>query len=87
MVRPVVMIPAPPSVLVPALCRRLPLVLNVAEAGVLAGMSRRTAYRAVHNGGFPVMRVGERLRVPAVTLLEQLGLALVAPLDAAGRSA
>jgi hypothetical protein len=68
---------APPVgavVFVPALGRSLPLLLDVPEAGALAGLSRYASYRAAQDGGLPVLRVGQRLRVPTGSWLDLLGL-------------
>ena len=55
----------------------LPPTISVERAGKLLGISRRTAYRAVHRGEIPVLRVGRRLLVPSSKLLEMLGLSSV----------
>jgi hypothetical protein len=70
---------APPAgalIHVPALGRDLPLLLDVPDAGRLAGLSRYASYRAAEDGTMPTLRLGERrLRVPTGTWLDRLGLA------------
>lgn len=62
-------------VYVPALDQELPLLLNVEEAGALAGLSRFAAYRAVNEGAIPSFPIGERrIRVPTAAWLDVLGL-------------
>lgn len=68
---------APPTgahVFVPALAISLPLLLDVPDAGRLAGLSRYASYRAAGDGGLPTLRVGQRLRVPTGPWLDRLGL-------------
>jgi excisionase family DNA binding protein len=38
--------------------------MSVPEAGRLLGVSRETAYKAVHAGQIPALRIGKRLVVP-----------------------
>jgi excisionase family DNA binding protein len=45
------------------------LVLTVAEAGHLLGISRAFAYELVARGDLPVIRLGRRRLVPKVALL------------------
>ena len=40
------------------------LTLTVEEAGKALGVSRMTAYAAVHSGQIPSIRIGRRLLVP-----------------------
>ena len=49
------------------------LVLTVAEAGELLGISRAFAYELVARGELPVVRLGRRRLVPKVALLALLG--------------
>src|SRR4051794_12559424 len=60
--------PAAPAsnalVRVPDLGLSLPLLLDVPDAGALAGMSRWASYRAATDGTIPTLKVGNRLRVP-----------------------
>lgn len=49
------------------------LVLSVAEAGELLGLSRAFAYELVARGELPVVRFGRRIVVPKAALLELLG--------------
>jgi excisionase family DNA binding protein len=51
------------------------LVLTVAEAGELLGLSRAFAYELVARGELPVVRFGRRIVVPKAALLELLGSA------------
>jgi len=50
------------------------LVLTVAEAGQLLGISRAFAYELIARGELPVIRLGRRVVVPKVALLEMVGL-------------
>lgn len=50
----------------------LPPTMTVAEAGELLGISRRSAYRAVERGELPALRLGRRLVIPSLKLLELL---------------
>ena len=49
------------------------LVYTVSEAGELLGISRAFAYELVARGELPVIRLGRRLLVPKVALLELVG--------------
>lgn len=60
---------------VPALGLDLPVLMEVPEAGALGGFSRYASYRAAREGALPTLRIGQRLRVPTATWLDQLGLA------------
>ena len=42
----------------------VPLVIDVAEAGRLLGLSRNSAYAAVAGGELPSLKVGRRILVP-----------------------
>lgn len=57
----------------------LPPTMTVAEAGELLGISRRSAYRAVERGDLPALRLGRRLVVPSLKLLELLGVNPLSP--------
>jgi excisionase family DNA binding protein len=50
------------------------LVLTVAEAGELLGISRAFAYELVARGELPVIRLGRRVVVPKVALLALVGV-------------
>jgi excisionase family DNA binding protein len=50
------------------------LVLTVAEAGQLLGISRAFAYELVARGELPVIRLGRRIVVPKAALLAMVGL-------------
>jgi excisionase family DNA binding protein len=46
---------------------------TVDEAARMLGISRASAFQAVHAGGLPVVRIGRRLLVPRNQLLALLG--------------
>jgi excisionase family DNA binding protein len=50
------------------------LALTVTEAASILGISRALAYELVARGELPSIRLGRRLVVPKVALLEMLGL-------------
>ena len=50
------------------------LALTVTEAAEVLGISRALAYELVARGDLPSIRLGRRLVVPKVALLEMLGL-------------
>jgi excisionase family DNA binding protein len=50
------------------------LALTVTEAAELLGISRALAYELVARNELPSIRLGRRLVVPKVALLEMLGL-------------
>ena len=52
------------------------LVLTVAEAGELLGISRAFAYELVGRGELPVIRLGRRIVVPKAALLAMVDLTL-----------
>jgi excisionase family DNA binding protein len=54
------------------------LVLTVAEAAKLLGISRAFAYELVSRGELPVIRLGRRIVVPKVALLELVGVSTAA---------
>jgi excisionase family DNA binding protein len=51
------------------------LVLTVAEAGELLGISRAFAYELVARGELPIIRLGRRIVVPKAALLAMIDLA------------
>jgi excisionase family DNA binding protein len=51
------------------------LVLSVAEAGALLGLSRAFAYELMARGELPVVRFGRRIVVPKAALLDLLSTA------------
>lgn len=53
----------------------LPPTLTIEQAGELLGISRRSAYRAAHEGQIPTLRLGRRILVPTPRLLKLLGSA------------
>jgi excisionase family DNA binding protein len=46
--------------------------VSVPQAGTVMGLGRNTAYMAVHRGEIPVLKFGNRLRVPTVRLRQML---------------
>ena len=50
------------------------LVLTVAEAGALLGISRAFAYELVARGELPIIRLGRRVVVPKAALFAMVGL-------------
>ncbi len=50
------------------------LVVSVAEAGQLLGVSRAFAYELAARGELPTIRLGRRVMVPKVALLALVGL-------------
>lgn len=48
--------------------------MTVEQAGELLGISRRSAYRAASTGELPTIKLGRRLLVPTMRVLEMLGL-------------
>ena len=53
----------------------LPAVLKPAEVAELTRTSVAHTYRAIQSGEIPSKKVGSRILVPTLPLLEQLGLA------------
>ena len=43
---------------------KLPLVVDVPEAGAMAGLSRVRSYAAAKDGSMPTIKVAGRLKVP-----------------------
>ncbi len=58
---------------------QLPPTISVEHAGSILGVSRRAAYRAVHRGELPAVRIGRRLLVPSAKLLDLLGIDAIPP--------
>ncbi|HEY8201904.1 MAG TPA: helix-turn-helix domain-containing protein [Actinomycetota bacterium] len=54
--------------------RRLPVLIGVADAAKVLGISRSSAYRAIEAGDLPVLRLAGRIYVPAARLLQLVGL-------------
>jgi len=48
--------------------------VSVERAGRLLGISRGSAYEAVHQGQIPSIKIGHRIVVPTAALLRLLGL-------------
>lgn len=49
-----------------------PLTYSVEEAALLLGISRSTAFEAVHVGQIPSIRIGRRILVPKVAFERML---------------
>ena len=47
--------------------------LTVERAAEVLGISRASAYRAVHDGTLPALRFGKSIRIPTADLLRLLG--------------
>jgi hypothetical protein len=56
--------------------RQLPPTLDVVTAGAILGVGRTVAYRLVRHGQWPthVVRVGRKIVIPTLPLLEFLGI-------------
>lgn len=58
--------------------RRKPATLDIVTAGKIAGVGRSVSYEAARTGqlipGVPVIRVGQRYRVPVAPLEGALGI-------------
>ena len=52
---------------------KTPLLISVAEAAKVLGVSRPTAYRLAKNGGLPLVGLGGRHRVPVAELERMVG--------------
>ena len=48
--------------------------LSVDEFAIVAGISRSTAFSAVHNGEVPSIRFGKRIRIPTAAVRRMLAL-------------
>jgi excisionase family DNA binding protein len=48
--------------------------LSVDEFATVAGISRSTAFAAVHSGEVPSMRFGKRIRIPTAAVRRMLEL-------------
>lgn len=46
--------------------------LDPVQAGRVLGVGRNTAYRLIHDGTIPAIRLGKKLRVPCAALHELL---------------
>jgi excisionase family DNA binding protein len=57
-----------------AMTETLPPTITVEQAGGLLGLPVRTTYRAAARGEIPSIRIGRRLLVPTMRLLDLLGL-------------
>jgi excisionase family DNA binding protein len=55
------------------------LVVSVAEAGRLLGVSRAFAYELAARGELPTIHLGRRILVPKVALLAMVGLSISQP--------
>lgn len=56
--------------------RNLPTVVDLVTAATMLGIGRTVAYRLVRQGQWPtpVLRLGNRIKVPSAPLLALLGL-------------
>lgn len=50
----------------------LPLILNVNDVASILAISRVSAYELVKSNGFPVVRVGRRIKIPKAAFIEWL---------------
>lgn len=50
----------------------LPLVLNVNDVASILAISKVSAYELVKSSGFPVVRVGRRIKIPKAAFIEWL---------------
>jgi excisionase family DNA binding protein len=58
--------------------------ISVDEFATVAGISRSSAFAAVHNGDVPHLRLGRRIRIPTAAVRRMLALdAAPVPNDAA----
>ena len=53
--------------------------VSVPQAGAVMGLGRNTAYMAVHRGEIPVLKFGNRLRVPTAVLRKMLSEGVQVP--------
>lgn len=76
----------------PVLTMARTMTVSVTDAAQLLGLSRSTGYQLARDGGIPTVRLGRRLVVPLVPLLELVGMtleqweALDAPYESASAS-
>lgn len=49
---------------------QLPLALNADDIAQVLGISRAHAYELMRSEGFPTLRIGKRMTVPKVKLIE-----------------
>jgi excisionase family DNA binding protein len=56
--------------------RQLPVVVDLSTAATVLGIGRTTAYELVRTGRWPtpILRLGNRIRVPTAALRELLSL-------------
>ena len=50
----------------------LPLILNVNDVTSILAISKVSAYELVKSKGFPVVRVGRRIKIPKAAFIEWL---------------
>lgn len=50
----------------------LPLILNVNDVASILAISKVSAYELVKSKGFPVVRVGRRIKIPKTAFIEWL---------------
>lgn len=49
---------------------QLPLALSAEDVAQVLGISRANAYALMHSKGFPTLKIGKRMTVPKVKLIE-----------------
>ena len=54
--------------------RTLPVLLNIEEAALIVGVSRRTINNLITSGEIRSTKIGRSRRIPTQPLLEHLGL-------------
>jgi excisionase family DNA binding protein len=61
--------------------RQLPVVVDLVTAAAVLGVGRTAAYEMVRSGSWPtpVLRLGNRIRVPTAALRELLGMSTETP--------
>jgi excisionase family DNA binding protein len=61
--------------------RQLPVVVDLVTAAAALGIGRTTAYEMVRSGCWPtpVLRLGNRIRIPTAALRELLSLSTESP--------
>ncbi len=50
----------------------LPLILNVNDVATIMMISKASAYELVKSNGFPVVRVGRRIKIPKAAFITWL---------------
>lgn len=49
------------------------LTVSVKEAARLLGVSHTTLYEAIKSGGFPHIKIGQRIRIPKAAIEQLVG--------------